>query len=57
MVFKVKRNKEKEIKLKSDVLRIGYQRLDNEAEEQFGNSFSQLTLKEQKKISKKVAGQ
>ena len=53
MTFKVK-NKQKEIKHKSTILRIGYVELDNEAYRQFGSKFSELSDKEQKKISKKV---
>lgn len=54
MAYKIK-SKNKEIKHRAYVLRIGYSELDSEAYLQYNSEFSQLSEKEQKAISKKVA--
>jgi len=56
MVYKIKK-KQKEIKHKATILKIGYEELDFEAYKQFNSKFSELSDKEQKKISEKVAKQ
>ena len=52
---KRKKDEEKELKRKESLIRFGYMELDDEAELQYGSKFSELSDKEQKEISKKVA--
>jgi len=54
MAYKIKQ-KQREIKHNATILRIGYEELDNEAYKQYGSKYSELSEKEQKAISKKVA--
>mgnify|MGYP001396176708 CR=1 FL=1 len=54
MTYKVK-SKNREIKHRATIIRLGYYELENEAYLQYGSHYSDLDSKEQKAISKKVA--
>ena len=56
MTYKVK-SKNREIKHRATIIRVGWYELENESQKQFGSNYSELTEKEKVKISKKVAKQ
>jgi len=54
MTYKIK-SKNREIKHRATILRVGWFELENEAQRKFGSNYSELTEKEKLKISKDVA--
>lgn len=52
---KSQKDEERKISHREVDLQFGYMKLDEEAELQYGSKFSELSIKEQKKIAKKVA--
>ena len=56
MTYKIK-SKNREIKHRATIIRVGWFELENEAQRKFGSNYSELTEKEKVKISKKVAKQ
>ena len=56
MAYKIKRNpKLNEASFRAKRLKFNYWELDNKANEVYGSDFSKLSIKEQDKISRKVA--
>lgn len=55
MAYKVKKSKNKDINIRANELHLNFIELNDKAREIYGTDFNDLSWKEQKQISKKVA--